>query len=148
MLRHNLAMKPQMRRGAVVLTLASLLLSPIASFAEPSPSPSPEVTRSPYEQFKIDRENYLDAMKIRSQQIKNINIVFKELCDKAARDYRAAMASARTPDQKNNVATARKNAISAAIVARDAAIAALGAEPVPPIDPAKPLKASNKKRQR
>ena len=58
------------------------------------------------------------------------------------------MSVARTPDQKNYAATLRKNAVSAAIVARDAAINALGAEPIPPIEPAKPLKISSKKKQR
>ena len=58
------------------------------------------------------------------------------------------MSVARTPDQKNMAATVRKNAVSAAIVARDNAIEALGDEPLPPIEPAKPLKVTNKKKQR
>jgi hypothetical protein len=85
---------------------------------------------------------------VRSQQIRLINIEFKESCDKAARDFKMSMSVARTPDQKNNAATIRKNAVSAAIVARDNAIASLGAEPVPPIEPTKPLKVTAKKKQR
>jgi hypothetical protein len=55
------------------------------------------------------------------------------------------MATARTPDQKNLAAQARKNSISAAIIARDDAIAALGAEPLPPIEPAKQPKGPKNK---
>lgn len=127
---------------------AASLISASPSFAEPTPTPSPESTRSPIEQFKVDREAYLDALKLRSQQIKLINNLFKESCDKAAKDYRAAMSIARTPDQKNYAASLRKTAVAAAIVARDAAINLLGPEPVPPIEPAKPLKVSAKKKQR
>ena len=141
-----------MRKGrrtvAIAAIVATSLLAPVASFADPTPAPSPESTRSPLEQFKFDREAYLEAIKVRSQQIRIINNIFKESCDKAARDYKAAMSVARTPDQKNYAATLRKNVVSAAIVARDAAITALGAEPIPPIEPAKPLKISSKKKQR
>jgi hypothetical protein len=148
MLSHTNDMRKGRRSAAIAALLATSLLAPAASFAEPTPSPSPESTRSPLEQFKVDREAYLDAMKIRSQQIRIINNIFKESCDKAAKDYKAAMSVARTPDQKNYAATLRKNAVSTAIVLRDAAISALGAEPMPPIEPAKPLKISSKKKQR
>ena len=148
MLGHTKAMRKGLRSAAIAAIVATSLLAPTASFADPAPTPSPESTRSPLEQFKFDREAYLEAIKVRSQQIRIINNIFKESCDKAARDYKAAMSVARTPDQKNYAATLRKNAVSAAIVARDAAITALGAEPIPPIEPAKPLKISSKKKQR
>jgi hypothetical protein len=148
MLGHTIAMGKGVGRAAVVALCASALLAPAPVFAEPSPTPTPTTTLNPFEQFRIDREAYLEAMKVRSQQMRLINNVFKESCDKAARDYKFAMASARTPDQKNSAATIRKNAVSAAIVARDYAIAELGAEPVAPVEPAKPLKVSNKKKPR
>ena len=148
MLGHTKAMRIGRRTVAIAAIVATSLLAPVASFADPTPTPSPESTRSLLEQFKIDRESYLEAIKVRSQQIRIINNIFKESCDKAARDYKYAMSVARTPDQKNNAATLRKNAVSAAIVARDAAITALGAEPIPPIEPTKPLKISSKKKQR
>lgn len=134
--------------AAVVALFATSLLTPTPSFAEPTPSPSPETSRSPVEQYKFDRDSYLEAIKVRSTQIRVINNQFKENCDKAARDYKLAMSIARTPDQKNFAATQRKNAVSAAIVARDSAINALGPEPLPPVEPAKPLKVSSKKKQR
>ena len=148
MLSHTIAMRNRRRSAAIAALLATSLIAPTTAFAEPTPSPSPESTRSPLEQFKIDREAYLEALKIRSQQIRIINNIFKDNCDKASRDYKAAMSIARTPDQKNYAATLRKNAVSAAIVARDAAINLLGPEPVPPVEPAKPLKVSSKKKQR
>jgi hypothetical protein len=141
-------MKQGRRAAAIVALVALSTLAPSASFAEPTPAPTNDVQRTPLEQYRLDRDAYLEALKERSQQIRLINIIFKDTCDKAARDFKAAMSVARTPDQKNYAATLRKNAVSAAIVARDNAITALGAEPVPPIEPAKPLKVSSKKKQR
>lgn len=136
-------------RGAIgAIAVAAMVLLPASAYGEPTPSPSPEVTKSPIEQYRIDRANYLEAVRERNSAIKNINAIFKESCDKAVRDYRIAMSIARTPDQKNVASNVRKNAISAAVFARDAAIAALGAEPIPPIEPTKPLKISAKKKSR
>ena len=129
-------------RAAIIATLIAVSSSsPILAMAEPTPAPTSDPTRNPMEQFRIDRENYANAMKMRALNIRNINIAFKSACDKAALDYKSAMSTARTPDQKNLAASARKSAISTAIIARDSAITALGPEPLPPIEPAKPLKA-------
>lgn len=141
-------MREARRSVAIAALVATSFLAPTASYAEPTPTPSPTSTRTPLEQFKIDRQVYLDSLKERSQQIKAINIIFKESCEKAVREYRNSMASARTPDQKNIAATLRKNAVTAAIVARDLAITALGPEPIQPVEPSKPLKVSSKKKQR
>lgn len=148
MLGHTNAMRQGPRAVAIAALVATSFLAPTASFADPTPSPSPESTRSPFEQFKIDREAYLEAIKIRSQQMRVINNIFKESCDKAARDFKVAMSTAKSLDQKNLAATLRKNAVSAAIASRDISINALGAEPTPPIEPAKPLKVSSKKKKR
>lgn len=133
------------RKALVASLIAISTVTPIAAVAEPTPAPSSDPSRNPMEQYRIDRENFYAAMKVRNQAIRNINIEFKNACDKATQDFKNAMASARTPDQKNVAAQSRKNAISAAIVARDNAIAALGAEPLPPIEPMKPLKAPKNK---
>lgn len=141
-------MRKRERRVAIVALVAISLLAPASSHAEPTPSPTTDIQRSPLEQYRFDRDLYLEAVKVRSQLIRAINIVFKDTCDKALRDYKNAMSVAKTPDQKNVAATVRKNAVNAAIIARDNAITALGDVPVPPIEPAKPLKATNKKKQR
>lgn len=129
-------------RAAIVAALIAISSSSqLIAMAEPTPAPTSDPARNPMEQFRIDRENYTNAMKMRTLIIKNINIAFKSACDKASLDYKSAMSTARTPDQKNLAASARKSAISTAIIARDSAISALGPEPLPPIEPAKPLKA-------
>lgn len=150
MLGHTNAMRKQWsRKVAALATLATLALSsPISAYADSTPTPAPESPRSAIEQYRIDRENYLIAVKQRSIAMKNINITFKSACDKATSDFKSAMSVARTPDQKNAASTARKNAISAAIIARDSSIAALGAEPVAPVEPMKPMKVSVKKKSR
>lgn len=133
------------RKALIATVIAISSASPMVAMAEPTPAPSADPARNPMEQFRIDRENFNAAMKARSLAIRNINIEFKNACDKAAQDFKSAMATAKTPDQKNLAAQARKNAISAAIIARDNAIAALGAEPLPPVEPMKPLKAPKNK---
>lgn len=133
-------------RVAIVATLIAIsAATPFSAMADPTPVPTSDTARNPMEQFRIDRENYNNAMKMRNLVIKNINIAFKSACDKATIDFKSAMSTAKTPDQKNLAAQTRKSAISSAIVARDSAIAALGAEPIAPIEPAKPLKASQNK---
>jgi hypothetical protein len=145
-------------RGAVAflivvssVAISSTALTPTAH-AEPTPAPTSNPTIDSYkaslEQFKVNREIYLAAMRERSQQIRVINIAFKSACDKAAQDFRIAMSASKSPDQKNLANASRKNAISAAIVARDAAISALGAEPIAPIEPMKPAKVSGKNKSR
>lgn len=148
MLRHTIAMSWGYRIAAIAACIALSILAPHSAPAEPTPAPITDTPRTPFEQYQLDREAYLVAVKARSQQMKLINTAFKDSCDKAARDFKVAMSTARTPDQKNSAATIRKNAVSAAIVARDNAIAALGPEPVAPIEPARPLKINSKKKQR
>ena len=154
MLRHTKSMKKAcISRGvvAVVIAASSIALTPIA-YAEPTPAPTSNPTIDSYkaalEQFRINREIYMTAMRERSQQIRAINIEFKSACDKATQDFRNAMSASKSPDQKNLANAARKNAISAAIVARDVAINSLGAEPVAPIEPMKPMKAPAKNKSR
>jgi hypothetical protein len=129
-------------RAAIVATLIAIsTANTFPASAEPTPAPTSDPARNPMEQYRIDRENYANAIKLRNLNIKNINSAFKSACDKAALDYRSAMSVARTPDQKNLAAQARKSAISAAIISRDSAITALGPEPLPPVEPAKQFKA-------
>jgi hypothetical protein len=113
--------------------------------SNPLSNPSPDPFKGSMDQYRIDRENYLNAMKMRNFQIRAINNDFKNACDSAALAFKNAMSVAKTPDAKNAAIAARKNAISAAIVARDTSIAALGAEPIAPIEPIKPMKASKSK---
>ena len=123
-------------RGVAVLTLA-IFAAPTAMAADPTPTPSPTITRTPQEQFKFDKENYLAAVKARDIAMRAINQTFKVAIDKATHDYRASMAVAKTSDQKFQASTARTNAITAAISIRDAAIVALGPEPIAPVEPMK-----------
>lgn len=130
-------MKKVMVAGALVAAFA--VATPSLAIAEPTPSPSPTSTviRTPIEQYKYDREVYLNEVKARDFAIRQINAAFKSAIDKSTQDYKAAISTARTPDQKVLANSSRKSAITAAISQRDLAIAALGEEPTPPIEPAK-----------
>jgi hypothetical protein len=131
----------------LLLALSSLVIAPQA-FADPTPAPSIDTYKAALEQYKLDKEIYNAAMRARTQQIRAINLAFKDSCDKAAQDFKSAMALARTPDQKNLANATRKNAISSAILARDVAITNLGALPLPPIEPMKPMKVTAKNKSR
>ena len=130
------------------LTAATLLLLTLAAStpaqAEPTPSPTAtaETYKSPLEQYKLDRDEYLQAIKDRDSRMRVINSIFKNSVDKANADARAAMLNAVTPEQKTSTAAARRSAIALAITLRDAAIQALGPMPTPP---AKPEKSSMEK---
>jgi hypothetical protein len=87
------------------------------------------------EQFKHDREIFIAAMHDREMKIRDINSLFKTAVDKANSDARTAMSTASTPLQKSTIFSNRRNAIDAAINARDLAITALGAMPIPPTQP-------------
>lgn len=126
---------------SIVLSLVAIHSSALAdstpspSPSSPSPSPSATSARTPLEQYKVDRENYLLALKARDNAIRAINQTFKNAIDKSTADYRLAMQLAKSPDQKFQANSARKNAISMAISARDTAIALLGTGPTPPAEP-------------
>lgn len=143
-------MKTRVVKGviAILATASALLLSPNTASAEPSPSAAPQAPRSPQDQFRNDRQNFMELMRQRGELIRTININFKNACDKANLDFKNAMASAKTPDQKNAAVNARKTAISNAILERDNAIAALGAEPTPPAEPMRSMKAPGKGKSR
>mgnify|MGYP006947912464 CR=1 FL=1 len=125
-------------------TLIGLLLSASliqTSFADASPAPTPTTLdeyRAAMDQFKAARDTFNQALRQRDQQIRAINTTFKTAVDKATRDAKVALASAKTPEEKSAIVTARQSAIAAAIAARDSAIAALPDPGVPPMEPARP----------
>ena len=136
-------------KGFTPLAIALSSLTFVSSaVAEPTPAPTSDSIKNPQEQYKIDKDNYIATIKLRNQRIKSINLVFKNACEKASQDFKIAMSNARTPDQKNLANATRKSAISAAIIARDAAITALGEVPVAPIEPPKPMRANTKNKSR
>lgn len=124
---------------AIAVLATSISLAP-AAFADSNPvvTPTPMTYKEALELFRAERENYNLAMKARGNQIRAINMAFKNSCDTANKDFKNSMNAAKTPDQKNAAIATRKNSISAAIAFRDSAIAALGAEPVAPVEPVKP----------
>ena len=133
-------MKKLKARGTAATIAASLLISIFSfapAYADPSPAPtmSADPNKNSMDQFKRDRDTYMAAMRDREIKMREINLIFKNSVDKANFDARSALATATTPLQKSTIAATRRNAIDAAINARDTAIAALGDMPVPPTEP-------------
>lgn len=142
-------MKRVIGKKATASIASTLLISCISlssAYAEPTPAPTPTAgaTADPYksaiEQFKRDRDAFATAVRDREIKMRDINMAFKSAVDKANQDARNALATATTPLQKTTITATRRNAIDAAINARDAAIAALGEMPVPPAEPMRPGK--------
>ena len=127
---------------ALSVVLFSLALTPSHADVTPSPTPSPTATsfKALQEQYKKDREAFIQAVKNREQRIREINSAFKASVDKATYEAKTLMATATTPDQKNAISAQRRSAVAAAIVARESAVAALGSLPTPPIEPVRPTK--------
>lgn len=127
---------------ALAATIFSLSFAPSYADVTPSPTPSPTATtfKALQEQYKKDREAFIQAVKNREQRIREINAVFKASVDKATYEAKTLMATATTPDQKNAISAQRRNAVAAAIVARESAVAALDPLPTPPTEPTRPTK--------
>ena len=135
-----------MRKGKELAGITLLTCSIVgsgfsAAQADPTPSPSPSASADTYksaqEQFKRERDAYMQVLRERDLKMRVINMNFKTAVDKATSDARFAMLNAVTPEQKNAIAAARRNAIAQAITLRDSAILALGPIPTPPAKPEK-----------
>ncbi|MEY4020507.1 MAG: hypothetical protein RL484_659 [Actinomycetota bacterium] len=131
------------RRSAVIALCAALFTINYApAYADPTPTPSPSIDsfKAAQEQYKIDRDAYMNALRDREIKMRAINSTFKFTVDKSTSDAKSAMTTATTPEQKNSITAARRAAIASAIVARESAIAALGPIPTPPLPPQRPSK--------
>jgi hypothetical protein len=124
---------------AAIVLISITALSSSSAQADTTPSAPPTISGNSYkvalEQYKRDREIFIAAMNDRQAKMRDINLAFKSSVDKANNDSRSAITAATTPLQKSTAAASRRNAIDAAINARDIAISALGPVPTPPVEP-------------
>lgn len=88
-------------------------------------------------QYKSAIEIFRNLQDSRDELRSQINRVFMTSVDKANKEARSAMKSAKTASAKNDVITKQRIAITAASDARDSAIAALGTLTAPPVKPVK-----------
>ena len=89
------------------------------------------------EKFNFEKDAYKAAMEARKEAREKINEIFKATIKKATADAKIALASATTAEQKLIVMNTLKNARTTAVAIRDAALAALGSLPTPPVEPKK-----------
>jgi hypothetical protein len=122
----------------VVMSLTLLLSSSLHASAEPTPSPSPDYQML-MSQYKLDLDQYRSLVQAREKTRSEINRTFMLAVNDANREARTAMKLAKTAAVKNEILSKQKIAITAASVARDAAIVALGTLPTPPVKPVKPV---------
>ena len=136
---HHLGMR---LRGIalVVISLTLLFSSSFNASAEPTPSPSPSPDyQMLMNQYKLDFDRYRDLVQAREKARSQINRTFMVAVNDANHEARMTMKLAKTAAIKNEILSKQKIAVTAASVARDAAIAALGALPTPPVKPIKPV---------
>ena len=132
---HHLGMRI---RGValLVMSLTLLLSSSLHASAEPTPSPSPDYQML-MSQYKLDLDQYRSLVQAREKARSEINRTFMLAVNDANREARTAMKLAKTAAVKNEILSKQKIAVTAASVARDAAIATLGSPPTPPVKPVK-----------
>lgn len=137
-----------MKRVSRFLAAATAVLFLITSIGSASAdiTPSPTATADSFkvaqEQYRKDRDAYMVLLRDRDLKLRAINATFKGAIEKATSDAKIALSAATTPDQKNAINSVRRAAITAAIVARESAIAELAPLPAPPVPPMKPAKDS------
>jgi len=121
----------------------SYMTSAIADEDRVKPKPSAKmIFKSAKEKLKYEIDSYKAAMQARQEAREEINGIFKNTIRKVSTEAKIAMMSAATAEQKLIIMNALKNARTEAVAARDAALAALGALPTPPVE----LKKDEKKR--
>jgi len=118
----------------VVMSVTLLLSSSLHASAEPTPSPDYQMLMS---QYKLDLDQYRSLVQAREKARSEINRTFMLAVNDANREARTALKLAKTAAAKNEILSKQKNAVTAASVARDAAIATLGSPPTPPVKPVK-----------
>ena len=122
------------------LAISASLLTSLSAHADTPPSPglTMDEYRVALEQFKEDRQTFNQQIRLRDQQINQINQTLNATVNKIKKDAKRTMALAKSPEEKSAILTSQQNAIAAAIVDHDAAIANLGNPPTPPVEPMRP----------
>jgi hypothetical protein len=128
------------RIGIAMLVSAALSISTLnPALADDDSTKSKPAAKMEFknakEKFKFERDAYKEAIKAREDAREKINEAFKAAIKKAAADAKAALATASTAEQKLVIMNTLKNARTAAVAIRDAALAALGSLPTPPVEP-------------
>ena len=133
--------------GIATLISAALTFSymtpAIADEDRVKPKPSAKmIFKSAKEKLKYEIDTYKAAMQARQEARDEINEAFKNSIRKATTEAKLALMTATTAEQKLIIMNSLKNARTAAVAVRDAALAALGALPTPPAE----LKKDERKR--
>jgi len=132
------------RITSVSLLSAALCLSTLnPALAEDGSKPKPSAKmefKNAKEKFKSEIDAYKSALKAREEAREKINETFKATIKKATADAKSALTNATTAEQKLIIMNTLKNARTAAVAIRDAALAALGSMPTPPAEAKKDAK--------
>lgn len=132
---------PMRAHFPAALVAASLLFAPLSvTPANADQTPTPLVTLSPLEQYKIDVALYLDKLKSREIEMRLLNQNFKIAIEKARRAYLIALRSAKGPTDKSLLSAKFDEVKSSAAATLESARENLGPIPTPPVEPPKGAK--------
>jgi len=127
------------RIGLATLMSAALCISSLnpalADDDRVKPKPAAKLEfKNAKEKFKFEKDAYKAAMEAREEARERINETFKATIKKATMDAKIALANAANAEQKMVVMNTLKKARISAVIIRDAALAALGSLPTPPME--------------
>jgi len=121
---------------ATSLVFASLSVTPVHA----DQTPAPTANLSPYEQYKIDVEVYLNRLKAREIEMRLLNQNFKNAIEKARREYLSALRSAKGPTDKSLLSAKFDEVKNNATALLESERENLGPMPTPPAEPPKGAK--------
>ncbi len=133
----SMAMKRSAAGVSIAISLA--LLTPTTTFADTRPN-APEV-----QSYKSEVDSYKQAMEVFRQELqryeesrRSINALYKAAIERALAESKFANDSRASQLQKRQSFATKRSAVVVATSIRDAAMAALGQAPIPPMEPIKP----------
>ena len=127
------------RIAVIALGLCIAAGSASSSFADATPSPSPDF-QTLMTQYKVALSAYQTEMKSREALRMVINQEFMAAVNNANRKAKSALRVAKKPAAKIEVIATQRAEIAVANSNRDASILAMGQPPEKPIQPVVPLK--------
>lgn len=118
----------------LLLAISLVTTGATSAYADTPQAPATDSNKISKEQYKKEKDSYIEAIRERDFKFRTINMNFKLAMDKASADYKDAVLEATSPEQKTSARTAYIAARTQAIAKRDLAILNLGPAPVPPAE--------------
>lgn len=138
----------QGKRISALLAISLVTTGATSAYADTPQAPASDSNKISKEQYKKEKDSYIEAIRERDLKFRTINMNFKLAMDKASSDYKDAILEATSPEQKTSARTAYVTARTQAITKRDLAILNLGPAPMPQAENSRSSKNENLQRSK